>query len=586
MKNQSFFVVLLLSILFSFEFSTSINDFKKGNQTCICAYDGFGYYMYLPSLFHKNTLNIQKEWAQNIQDEYCNKTEVYQLIQQKNGNNINLYHMGLSYIQLPSYSISHFFAKILGYRTDGFSFPFVIGFFLNALLFCIIGIIYTRKLLLLFFKDQTVSLLLIILYLATNSFITFTLQKDLPHLYLFAINSAFLYHLFTYRKKNIKRHLLYASILLGLTVAIRPTQILLGIIPLVILWKEKENFKSFFKNISYFPLFGIFWNIPQILYWYFIGGELFIPNLHVEEIIIVDPNLIDFLFSYRKGWLLYSPVFLLSFIGFYILYKKEKLIFTSLFTTLIVYIYIMSSWECWWYASSFGSRVMTDIYPLTIIPIGFLWESITKKEIKFFFLTFCFLATALNLIQSYQLKIGILHHERMSKQQYFYIFGKLNLPNFNENRLLMNRKDVKWIESIKDEPYYTIEKDIPIFEAQQLRFDKKRINSGIKNIILLDKIKSDETRIDIDFEVRFIKAKSSPIYLKVETCSAYNCYNWQNIELKQDSTSTQFKKIHYSFNLPDINHREDKLQIYVTNENETEFEFRNFKITGTTVLRK
>ncbi len=402
MKKLSALIVIFISIVFTIHFSTTISDFTQKKQTCICAYDGFGYYMYLPSLFENKTLNIDKDWAQDIQDHYCNGIETYQLLKQPNGNYIDLYHIGLAYLQLPAYTISHFFAIKLGYKTDGFSLPYVVGFILNALLFCIIGLVYLRKLLLLLFDDKTAALTILLLYLSSNIFLTFTLQKDLPHLYIFALNSIFLYHLILFKKHNQKKNLIYSALFLGITVAIRPTQAMLGLTPLILLWKDSPNLKTLFYQISYYPLFGLLWNIPQIAYWFFIGGKILMPNLHVEELVIIDPNLTDFLFSFRKGWLIYSPVFILSFIGLTHLYKRNKNLFWAFFPTIIIYIYIMSSWECWWYASSFGSRVMTDIYPFLTIPIAFLWVSLSKKSHKFTFLFIGFLLSILSIFQSYQ----------------------------------------------------------------------------------------------------------------------------------------------------------------------------------------
>jgi len=582
---MSLYISLLISFSFIIHFSSMINDFSKEKQTCICAYDGFGYYMYLPSLFENKTLNIEKEWAQKIQNKYCNNTEVYQLLLQKNGNYIDLYHIGLSYLQLPSYTISHIFAKKYGYKTDGFSLPYAIGFLLNALFFCLIGILYLRKLLLLFVNEKTTSLVLVLLYASTNLFITFTIQKDLPHLYLFTLNSIFLYHLILFIRTTEKKHLYISALIFGLTVAIRPTQALLGLIPLILLWNKKVNYKSLFTQVLYYPIFALAWNLPQIAYWFFIGGKLFMPNLHTEEIIIIDPNLIDFLFSFRKGWLIYSPFFILSFFGFYTLYKKNKYTFWALFTSTLLYVFIMSSWECWWYASSYGSRVMTDIYPFLVIPIAFLWENLNNKYTKQLFLLFSILFMSLNLFQNYQFKKGIIHHERMSKEQYFYIFGKTSTDGLNENRLLMNRGNKNWINTIKNTGLYDIDKKTILFIEELNEFDKKNVDTKIKKIILLDHIKSDETLINVSFEIEFISNKIDPIYLKIETCSRFNCYDWQSVKIQRDSTVNGYQKVEYSFNLPDIRHTKDKLQTYIINTEEVEFKIKNFKIEATTAIR-
>lgn len=358
-------VIWLLVLLFSFQFYTKLEKVVTDSNRCICSYDGFGYYMYTPYLFTKGSLNINSEWAKEIQNTYCNGTIVYQFHRVDNGNELNIYHMGLSFLQIPAYLLGDLSAAIFGFERDGFSKPYHLFYLLNALFFIFLGIYYLKKLLRLFFDDRITAITLLLLYLGTNLLATSTMQYDLTHLYLFSLNAIFGFHLFTFLETEKRRNLIIAALILGLTACIRPTQVLIGIIPVILLFnKYSENRFLAVKKLLWFPLFGIVWNIPQIYYWYSVGGHFFAPNMHTEELIIIDPNTLDFLFSYKKGWLLYSPLFLLLPIGFYFLFKTKRTLFWALATFLVLYIWIMSSWECWWYAASFGSRVMTDIYPL------------------------------------------------------------------------------------------------------------------------------------------------------------------------------------------------------------------------------
>src|SRR3989338_8107002 len=401
-KELSGRAVLLILFVFILLIGEKIQAVIEGESTCVCSYDGFGYYMYNASLFGEGTLYMQPEWAQELQNEYCDSIAAYQLVKQKYANHLDVYHMGMAYLQLPAYLISDGIARLVGYKSNGFSTPYQLGFLVNALLFIFLGFIYTRKLLRLFFSDRLSALLLFMVFGATNAYITFSHQYDLPHLYLFFLNAGFAYHLFRFLRERETKQLLFAALLLGITVSIRPTQALLGLLPLFLLWKEYSFTKDFWRRILLFPLMGLLWNIPQMLYWLIVGGELFIFNLHMEDIVLSDPNLLDFLFSYRKGWLLYSPIFLLLIPGFIVLFRKNRPLFWGLFISTIIYTYVMSAWECWWYASSFGSRVMVDIYPLLLIVLGFtiqhlkgLWSKIGLGA----FIGFCLL---LNVLQSYQ----------------------------------------------------------------------------------------------------------------------------------------------------------------------------------------
>lgn len=282
-------------------FVPKLKDIAIGGDRCLCAYDGYGYYMYLPHFFNKRNLNITQESAQQLQNEYCDGIYAYQIIRTEKGNELNIYHLGLAFVELPGYVVGDVSARILGFKTDGFSKPYYIAFILNVLLFVFLGLLYLRKLLLLCFDEKITAITILALYFASNIYITFYLQNDLQHLYLFALNAIFLYHTVLFIRNKSRKQLILSALFLGLTVAIRPTQVLLGLFPLILLLKEYGIRWAFFKRIWIYPALGVLWNLPQIAYWWIIGGEPFIPNLHTENIILKDPNLLDFLFSYKKG---------------------------------------------------------------------------------------------------------------------------------------------------------------------------------------------------------------------------------------------------------------------------------------------
>lgn len=583
MKSKySFIVGLLIAIFFTYSYSLKISESLNNQKNCICAYDGFGYYMYLPAVFSQNTLKMKKEWAQGLQNEYCDEIYAYQLIEQRNGNNIDVYHMGLSFVQLPSYLVADIFAKVLGYKNDGFSKPYQIAFLINALLFILFGIYYLRKLLLLFFNEKISAVLLLVTFFATNYYFTALYQYDLAHVYLFTLNTAFLLYLFKYSEERKKKYLIFSAIILGLTFAIRPTQVIWGVIPLIYLYNNKPNLSSFWKEILLFPLFAIIWNIPHLLYWKIVGGELFLPNLHTEEIILTDPNLIDFLFSYRKGWLLYTPVFILSFIGFFSLYKKNKLLFWSTITFSFLYIYILSSWECWWYASSFGSRPMTEAYPLLILPIGYLLGSTHQILVRIMIGLFIASTLALNLFQSEQCNRGILHHERMTKDHYWYIFGKLDFQNFNFSRLSIDINDTNWIENQKS--VYRVE-NRKLFKLNEPITSKPFENLSVGNLVILDELETDESLIEINLSYKTSSSSQSTL-LQLETCSKFNCYDWKSVELSLNETVNSIITKTFQFNLQHIRHNEDYLQMYLYNPNDVVIKIHSFEVRSKSIIRE
>ena len=167
-KSLSGKVVLLLFTIFIVSFAPKLKNIASGEDRCLCAYDGYGYYLYIPHFFEKGTLDIQQEWAQELQNDYCNGTYAYQIVRTEKGKELNVYHMGQAFVELPSYILGDLSARLFGYKTDGFSKPYYIFFIVNVLFFILLGLLYTRKTLLLFLSDRHTAITLLVLYLASS----------------------------------------------------------------------------------------------------------------------------------------------------------------------------------------------------------------------------------------------------------------------------------------------------------------------------------------------------------------------------------------------------------------------------------
>ncbi|MDR0801052.1 hypothetical protein [Fluviicola sp.] len=586
-RNIRKITILLIAGAFALQFSGKIQKVASGDSTCVCAYDGYGYYMYLTQLFQYRNLGFQQQELQEVQNKYCEGTVVYQLKRQDNGNNLDIYHMGQAYLELPAYTVGHVFAKAFGYPKDGFSKPYHITYLLNALFFILLGLFFLTKILRLFFSDQLSALLLLIIYFGTNFWVTAIHSYQLQHIYLFALIGLLLYALLKLRAFPAKRkYLVIAALILGLISAVRPTHVLLGFLPLFLLRGIYPSKATYWKSLLLFPLAGLLFNLPQIIYWKILGGSWFILNMHVEEVVIVDPHLVDFLFSYKKGWLLYSPVFLLLIPGLIQVYKKQRTLFWGIFTTTTACIWIFASWECWWYAASFGSRAMVDLYPLLAVPLGFALIYLGKKKIvAIATMVFLVFTTGLSLFQSEQFARGYLHPDRMTKAQYWYIFGKLNMPYYQANRLEIDRGNLNWPDEFLETKvdFAHVEKRI-FCEILQTRAAGKK-STLIDKQAFFPALKTDETLFDI--QVIYQNNDSlNPGNIYFETFSKYNVYNWQAGVLSSKKKAGSTDTLHVRFNLPVINHQDDKMQIYVVNPSEKEIIIRSVKITAFSLIRR
>lgn len=578
-------IVILLTVVFAFTTFEKIAEISSGEDTCLCAYDGYGYYAYLPRIYETGNLKFNREWMQRRQDQYCNGANAYQLEKRNHKNELNIYHMGLSFVMLPSYAISDVAARIGGYPLDGFSKPYHIGFRLNALLFIFLGLLYLRKLLRLFANEKITVIALIFVALGTNAYFNFNYQYDLPHLYLFTINAAALYHFIRYTKEQQMRSFWFGAFLFGLAVCIRPTQLIFGIIPFILLLQEFGKTKKFVRHMLILGGAVIFCNIPQLLYWKIMGGDWVILNLHTEDIVLSDPNLYDFLFSYRKGWLLYTPLFLLLPFGFWHMHQKNRILFWATASFSILYIYVMSSWECWWYAHSFGQRVMVDIYPILAIPLLFLIDALKNKAAQISIGIFSVLCLALSMFQTEQMIRGILPGDRITKEHYWHAFGKLNSDEIHHRYLLIDRSNLDWPKNLsrdKNLPF-KIEKRT-VYKRKQSTIPPANGDISIGKIHLFKTFETDETLLEVPIVFSTSDSSQSTL-LRMECVSKYNCYSWNNTELSLGHPQDVDIYDTLRFNLPDIRHEGDSMQIYIQNIGNAHVELKSFQINATSLIR-
>ena len=123
----------------------------------------------------------------------------------------------------------------------------------------------------------------------------------------------------------------------------------------------------------------------------------------------LSPNLFNFIFSFKKGWLLWSPLILFVLIlSVKSLFRESISLGLSFILPFSLIVYVLSSWWCWTYGAGFGQRPMIDFLPFIAIGVALFLNEFKRINFAYFIvLPFCILS----MIQSYQ----ITNRHRMSK---------------------------------------------------------------------------------------------------------------------------------------------------------------------------
>jgi len=445
-KSKKISVIILLAILLS---NVSLRIIYTPNNPI--SWDTFGYYLYLPTTFIYDDLGLEKkDVIEDIITKYKSTSTFYQVSKSKNGSWVMKYSMGMAIFYSPAFFAGHAAANLFDYPTDGFSKPYQLALIVNGILFFFLGLFFLRKLLLQFFSDVNTGIVLLLIFFGTNYLWYSTFSAEMPHNYIFTAYAFILWQTIMWHKSHKRSNIILLAIAIGFTTLARPTEIIALIIPL--LWGVYDK-KSLIKRIKLFHyyksqliLFGIIIAVIgsfQIVYWRIYSGD-FIYYSYVnpgEGFEFLWPYTLKVLFSFRKGWLIYTPILAFALIGFISLYKKNKGVFYPVFIFFIINLYIVSSWSCWWYAQSFGQRALVQSYAVLAIPFGYFITDILKKSkrIKAIITVLLLFFVLLNIFQSWQYTKGIFSGDRMTPQYYFKSFGTTKHIHDADKYLLIDR---------------------------------------------------------------------------------------------------------------------------------------------------
>ena len=163
-----------------------------------------------------------------------------------------------------------------------------------------------------------------------------------------------------------------------------------------------------------------------------------------ETFDFLNPQIFNLLFSFRKGWLIYTPVLILIAPGIIFYFKQfGRFSGITLLLLLSIFIYVTASWWCWWYGGSFGSRPFVDLLPFCAILLASLYKvaaSIAWKRLAISFIVG--VCVFLNLFQTWQFVNSILPFDEMDQLKYSKIF----LKNGEEYRFLFEKDNI-WIKA-------------------------------------------------------------------------------------------------------------------------------------------
>lgn len=553
----AFCAIILFTVVLSFDRKVAIDG------------DGRDYYSYLVSIFidHNFTHQVGNDWY---------------LINTPTGT-INVHTIGVSILLAPFFFISFLYSKLFGFELNGFSLPFQMGVYFAGIFYCTIGLIFIKKLLLqLNIKQNYIAILIVLVCFGTHLFNYTVNEPSMPHVFSFALTSAFFYFIINLFQKREPKYFYLSSLVLALIILVRPVNLLvLTFVPfffhnwydLLATLKVITRSKHFYFSVLVLVLVCSI----QSIAWYSQNGKLLQDSYIGNGFYFTNPQLVKMLFGFNNGLFIYVPLSFLLLMGILPIfwnniYKGLVFIFSLGFI-----LYIFASYWAYNYFDGFGIRTLVDFLPIFIIAGAFLFQKSVPK-INFVISGFALVLMIINLIYVYQYRSGIIKANGMNYDKFKYVFLKTNKAYSDS------------IGGANDLPFYCTTKPKPVFESNKTTFNQKLINDSVYNFNEIEygteynykvEKKSNSFFVVAEFDRKeSFKNSSFNALLSFSGADPEKTKIFQAFRLNDTPSENccEWKKCKYSIAVTGKFDENDAFKLFIWNRNKTSFFIKNFKV--------
>lgn len=406
--------------------ATAFNNNRWKTEYGLVIHDVTSYYSYLPAAIIHGDMKFR---FLDDNPEFFFKRIANS--KSPEGGHFQKMTMGLAFLFLPFFLLGHLYAWLTGAEMNGFSLPYMFFLQFAALFYVLAALFVLRKILLNLVSDKLAAIVILVIGLGTNLFFYTTLEAAMTHAFNFSLFIFFIWLTIGWHEKPGLKNSILIGLIIGLITLIRPTN---ALIVIFFLLYDYQNFKTQlnkifgqWKLLLIITFFGFLVVFPQLLFWKINTGHWVFYSYGKEGFFFDNPQIWRGLFSYRKGWLIYTPVMIFALAGIFMLRKQFKAFWLPILVFVPMNLYVIFSWWDWSYGGSFGARPFIDSYGLMAIPLAaFLFFAQQKSKLAFSILgVVLFVLCGFNLFQTAKYKYGSIHYASMSKAAYWHTLFRL-----------------------------------------------------------------------------------------------------------------------------------------------------------------
>lgn len=429
---KSRLIILLFTVVSFFIICNTSKDWKWW----VFKWDKSGYHLYLPALFIYNDI-AKLEFYKYIDEAYKPSGDMkeYGLTSFANGSKANKYSIGVAVHELPFFLAAHYInIHIIHYPVDGYSDPYQWGAFISNLCWVVAGLLLLRGFLRRHFSDTVTAITLLAIAFGTNLYHYVVFSPGMAHGYLFFDFALLMLCTDRLYSTGHRKYFYLLGLALGLVAITRVSDLVVVLIPL--LWglsntpavKQRLNFlKDNALHIIGAGLVFLSVAMIQVAYWKYVTNEWIYDGYINEGFAWADSAIWKGLFSFRKGWFVYTPLAVFMIWGIYSMRRRFRQHIPAIIVFLVVNIYVIFSWWNWWYGGSFGARPMVETYAVLSLPLAAFTEQLIlgrRRLLQAAAGVLLPLLIALNMFQSYQSYKNVIHWDGMTRAYYFRVFLK------------------------------------------------------------------------------------------------------------------------------------------------------------------
>ena len=405
---------------------------QPGSEATL-SYDVSGYYLYLPATFIYQDLR-DVAFLPAIMDQYHPTYTPYQTFEHESGAMVMKYSLGQAVMYSPFFALGHLYAVGTDqFPADGFSRPYQVAISLGSLLVAAIGLYGVLLLLRRYFGPGIVATTLLLIVFGTNYLNYAAIDGAMTHSHVFTLYALLLLatdRLYRNESSPGIGNFMVIGGLIGLMALTRPTEILAVLLPLF--WQMTPSVTGLKSRLRFLgshrgkvllaAALCLLIGSLQLFYWYHVTGDWIVYSYQDQGFDWLHPHLIDGLFSYKAGWLTYTPMMWLALLGFPVLYLYRQGMFAAVTVHTVFFIYVAFAWSVWWYGGSLGQRTMVQTYAVLSLPLAatVMWVAKQKTGARAAFAGICLIFVAHNLWFTHQAHRGGLFVSEWMNRPYYW----------------------------------------------------------------------------------------------------------------------------------------------------------------------